>query len=210
KNAVILAPTAGGKTEAAIFPILANLVERPTESVAAIYIAPIKALLNNQEERLGTYTEMVGLDRFVWHGDTRTSAKRQFCNAPAEILMTTPEALEVMLLSSKVPVGKLFRDLRFLVIDEVHALAGTDRGAHLMSVVERVVRLTENDVQRLGLSATIGNPEEILGWLQGTSRRDGVVVDPPKEPQKRKLAVQYLPSIVGIAAEAARQGEGHK
>ena len=69
KNAVVLAPTAGGKTEASMFPALANLVERAVEGVGVIYVAPIKALLNNQEERLGTYTEMVGLRRFVWHGD---------------------------------------------------------------------------------------------------------------------------------------------
>ena len=168
KNAVILAPTAGGKTEASMFPALAGLVEREPAGVGVIYIAPIKALLNNQDERLETYAEMVGLRRFVWHGDISDSDKRKFVKEPSEILMTTPESLEVMLVSPRSKAARLFADLRLVVIDEVHALAGTDRGAHLMSVIERLVPLSRNDVQRVGLSATVGNPEQILDWLKGS------------------------------------------
>ena len=210
KNAVILAPTAGGKTEAAMFPVLANLMEREPEGIGAIYIAPIKALLNNQEERLGTYTEMIGLRRFVWHGDVSDSAKRAFVREPTELLMTTPESLEVMLLSSRSPVAKLFRDLRVVIIDEIHALAGTDRGAHLASVIERLVPLGTNDVQRIGLSATVGNPEQILGWLQGTSKRGGVVVDPPKASGKRDLYIGLKGSVADLAQEAATRAVGKK
>jgi len=154
KNAVILAPTVGGKTEASIFPLLATLMEREPQGVGLIYITPIKALLNNQAERLGLYTEMVGLRRFLWHGDIK-SEKRAFIKQPTTVLMTTPESLKVMLLSTKVPHAQLFGDLRALVVDEVHALAGTDRGTHLISVVERLIRYTLNDVQRVGLSATV-------------------------------------------------------
>jgi len=102
KNAVVLAPTAGGKTEAAIFPILSELTTRPVEAVGALYVAPIKALLNNQEDRLGHYSEMVGLRRFVWHGDATGAAKAGFLKEPTELLLITPESLEVMLLSPKV------------------------------------------------------------------------------------------------------------
>jgi ATP-dependent Lhr-like helicase len=210
KNAVVLAPTAGGKTEAAVFPVLAQLMEKPTESVGALYVAPIKALLNNQEERLDTYTGMVGLRRFVWHGDATPAARRAFAREPAELLMTTPESLEVMLLSSWVPVARLFRDLRVVIIDEVHALAGTDRGAHLMSVLERLARFTTNDVQRIGLSATVGNPDEILVWLAGTSKRDGTVIDPPKEPSKRAISVLLRENVASIAHEAGIAGRGKK
>lgn len=210
KNAVVLAPTAGGKTEASIFPVLAGLMSRPTETVGALYIAPIKALLNNQEERLGTYTEMVGLRRFVWHGDASPTERRKFAEEPAELLMTTPESLEVMLLSSWVPVAKLFSDLRVVIIDEVHAMAGTDRGAHLMSVIERLGRFTENDIQRLGLSATVGNPAEILTWLSGTSKREGVVIDPPKLPSKRALSVLLREDVTSIAREAGLAARGKK
>ncbi len=115
-------------------------MERAPDGVGALYVAPIKALLNNQEDRLGTYTEMVGLRRFVWHGDAKQSDKHRFTREPAELLMLTPESIEVMLLSPRVPASEFFRDLRYVVVDEVHAFAGTDRGAHLMSVLERLAR----------------------------------------------------------------------
>lgn len=210
RNAVVLAPTAGGKTEASIFPALAQLLDREPAGVGVLYVAPIKALLNNQEERLGTYTEMVGLRRFVWHGDASDAAKRAFVKEPAELLLTTPESLEVMLLSPRVPVPQLFGDLRLVIIDEVHALAGSDRGAHLMSVIERIARHTQSDVQRVGLSATVGNPEQILSWLRGSSRRDGAVVDPPKPPSSREILVEQFETTSDLARDAARRGLGKK
>jgi ATP-dependent Lhr-like helicase len=209
-NAVILAPTAGGKTEASMFPTISQLVEAAPDGVGALYIAPIKALLNNQAERLGLYTEMVGLRRFVWHGDTDDSSRRKFLKEPAELLMTTPESLEVMLVSQRVDAAKIFSDLRIVVIDEVHALAGSDRGAHLMSVLERIARLSRHDLQRVGLSATVGNPDAILGWLQGSSSRHSQVVDPPKPPSRRQLLVVHRPELRLLARDAARMAQGQK
>ncbi len=210
KNAVVLAPTAGGKTEAAIFPTLATLVERKGTGVGAIYVAPLKALLNNQEERLRRYAEMVGLRAFVWHGDTPDPARKRFLDDPAEILMTTPESLEVMLISPRVPAARLFGDLRYVIVDEVHAMAGTDRGAHLLSVIERLARLAAEDVQRVGLSATVGNPEAIVQWLGGSSRREGVVIDPPKDPSRRELLVLLRDAIPELAVDAAKIALGKK
>jgi ATP-dependent helicase Lhr and Lhr-like helicase len=209
-NAIILAPTAGGKTEAAMFPLLAQLVDQEPTSVGVIYIAPIKALLNNQADRLGLYTEMVGLDRFLWHGDITASKKKAFLQNPSAVLMTTPESLEVMLLSPKVPQAELFQDLRAVVIDEVHAIAGTDRGAHLLSVLERLTKLTKNDIQRVGLSATVGNPVDILTWLQGSSQRSGQVVDPPKVAAKRDIKILFRETLGSIASEASTLAQGKK
>ena len=210
KNAIILAPTAGGKTEAAIFPMLAQLIEHQPIGIGLLYIAPLRALLNNQAERLGIYTSMVGLRRFLWHGDIKDSQKRAFLKEPTEVLMTTPESLEVLLLSPRVPHSTLFRDVRALIVDEVHALAGTDRGAHLMSVCERLVRYTAHDVQRIGLSATVGNPAAILAWLRGTSRREGCVIDPPPAPSKKDIRICLRPTIGAIAREASRLAVGQK
>ena len=210
KNAVVLAPTAGGKTEAAMFPVIGALLQAPPTGVGALYIAPIKALLNNQEIRLGQYTEMVGLRRFVWHGDTQPSDKAGFLRHPAELLMTTPESLEVMLMSPRVPADVLFADLRYAVIDEVHAFAGTDRGAHLMSVLERLATLSKHDVQRIGLSATVGNPEQIARWLGGSSSREHVVVDPPAPKAQRIIAICLREDAADFAREAVRQGRGKK
>lgn len=210
QNAVILAPTAGGKTEASIFPTLSMLVDSPADGVGALYIAPIKALLNNQADRLGLYTEMVGLRRFVWHGDTNSHDRRAFLREPADLLMTTPESLEVMLISEKVDKRRLFGDLRVVIIDEIHALAGTDRGAHLLSVLERIARVSRHDLQRGGLSATVGNPTAILGWLQGTSRRSSAIVDPPKQPARRQLLVAHRAELAELAVDAARVARGGK
>ena len=209
-NAVVLAPTAGGKTEASIFPILSQMVDDQPDGLGAIYIAPIKALLNNQSQRLDLYTDMVGLRRFVWHGDTNNHERRRFLDDPAELLMTTPESLEVMLVSERVDEAKLFNDLRVVIIDEVHAIAGQDRGAHLMSVLERIARLSRHDVQRIGLSATVGNPDAILEWLQGTSQRAGTIIDPPKQPARRELLVVHRPDLGQIAADAAQMASGRK
>jgi ATP-dependent helicase Lhr and Lhr-like helicase len=209
-NAVILAPTAGGKTEASMFPVIAQLVAAETEGVGAIYIAPIKALLNNQSDRLGLYTEMVGLRRFLWHGDIKSTEKKSFLKDPAAILMTTPESLEVMLLSAKVDCQPIFKDLRAIVIDEVHAIAGTDRGAHLMSVIERLAKFTSQDIQRIGLSATVGNPADILAWLQGTSTRPSCIVDPPKVASKKDLKICMHDNSESVAVDAGAIAAGKK
>ncbi len=209
-NAVILAPTAGGKTEASMFPAISGLIESAPDGVGVLYVAPIKALLNNQADRLGLYTQMVGLDRFVWHGDTPDNERRRFLKEPAELLMTTPESLEVMFVSRRVDERRLFSELRMIVIDEVHAFAGSDRGAHLMSVIERLAEVTKHDLQRVGLSATVGAPEAILDWLQGTSQRPGRVVDPPKPPSRRQLLVVHRPDLELLAQEASRMAQGQK
>ena len=209
-NAVILAPTAGGKTEAAMFPALSQMIDDEPEAVGVIYVAPIKALLNNQAERLGEYTEMVGLSRFVWHGDTPDNKRRAFRKNPSHLLMTTPESLEVMLVSRSVDESRLFRDLRMVVIDEIHAIAGTDRGAHLMSVLERIAALSRHDVQRVGLSATVGNPDRILTWLTGRSARPGLVVDPPKVPSKKQLLITHREDLSDLARDAAQLARGQK
>lgn len=209
-NAIVLAPTAGGKTEASMFPVISKLMERDTGGVGALYIAPIKALLNNQAERLGMYTEMVGLTRFVWHGDVTTPERARFLAEPADLLMTTPESLEVMLVSQKTDPKALLGNVEFVVIDEVHAMAGSDRGAHLMSVLERIAALGGRDVQRIGLSATVGNPTELLRWLQGSSQRGSVVVDPPKVPSRRELLVVHRENLSALSADAAAIARGRK
>jgi ATP-dependent Lhr-like helicase len=209
-NAVILAPTAGGKTEACMFPALSQLIQQQSEGVGVLYVAPIKALLNNQSERLGLYTEMVGLSCFVWHGDTSTSERRRFVRDPSEVLMTTPESLEVMLISPTIDAARLFAALRMVIVDEVHALAGSDRGGHLLSVIERLARLSRHDLQRVGLSATVGNPEAISAWLQGSSRRERVVIDPPHESSKRALLIVHEPDLDRLAAHAATLAKGGK
>jgi ATP-dependent helicase Lhr and Lhr-like helicase len=203
-NCVVLAPTAGGKTEAAFLPLLSRMGSEDWSAPSVIYLSPIKALLNNQEPRMERLAGMLSRRVFKWHGDVNVSVRGRFAHDPADILMTTPESLEVMLVSSRVPSRRLFRALEAVVIDEVHAFAGDDRGAHLVSLLERLQRHAGRDVQRIGLSATVGNPQEILAWLGGTSRRPARLVDPPKpaaSPDVRLDWVATLPNAARVISE---------
>ncbi|MCU0671533.1 MAG: DEAD/DEAH box helicase [Myxococcota bacterium] len=215
-NTVILAPTAGGKTEASIFPVLSRILderdleEGGDEEVRALYVCPIRALLNNQEERIQSYAAMVGLRAFKWHGDVGASQKKGFKREPTSILMTTPESLEVMLISERTDAATLFRKLRAIVVDEIHAFAADDRGAHLVSILERLRRFCDRDLQRIGLSATVGNPATIGAWLQGSSERSFVLVDPPKPAAERELAIELTADLEEAASAARGLGWGKK
>src|SRR3990172_12535601 len=139
-HAVVLAPTAGGKTEAAFFPLLSAMDQEDWKPVSVLYLSPIKALLNNQLPRIEAYAGLLSRRVFKWHGDVRPSQRKRFIADPTDILLTTPESVEAMLMSAKVPARQIFGNLRAVVIDEVHAFADDDRGAHLSSVLERLSR----------------------------------------------------------------------
>jgi ATP-dependent Lhr-like helicase len=179
-DALLLAPTAGGKTEAAMFPLLTAMDRERWQGLSVIYVCPLKALLNNLLPRLESYTAWLGRSVAVWHGDTTGAGRRAILTAPPDVLLTTPESLESMLVSVHVDHRRLFADLRTVVIDEVHAFGGDDRGWHLLAVLERLTRIRGQAIQRIGLSATVGNPGELLHWLQGSGAgtRSGVVVAP--------------------------------
>lgn len=210
RNCVVLAPTAGGKTEAAFFPLLSRMDAEDWRPVSVVYVAPIRALLNSQEERLERYAGLLGRRVFKWHGDVTAAMKRGFTGEPADILLTTPESLEVMLMSRKVPAERLFRGLRAVVIDEIHAFVGDDRGGHLSAVLERLSRFCGRDVQRIGLSATVGNPAEILRWVAGSSQRAGVVVDPGGSRKPPEIAIDWVANVDNAAKMVAQLHPGQK
>src|SRR5262245_55751687 len=209
-NSVVLAPTAGGKTEAAMFPLLSRILTENLKPVSVLYVCPIRALLNNQEERLQAYARMVGLEVFKWHGDVSDSRKQRFREAPTHVLMTTPESLEVMMISARTDARAIFEGLSAVVIDEVHAFAADDRGAHLASLMERLVSLCGRDVQRIGLSATVGNPQVIGQWLQGSSQRPFRLVDPPRPKAERSLRLDLCADIAEAAAGIGQLARGKK
>ncbi len=198
-NCVILAPTAGGKTEASFFPLLSAMSEEDWRPVSVLYLSPIRALLNNQEPRIQEYAGLLGRRAFKWHGDTTQSARKTFLADPTDFLLITPESLEAMLMSTRTPAAALFAGLRAVIIDEVHAFADDDRGAHLVSLLERICRYAGRDVQRIGLSATVGNPEEILTWIAGSSERAGRVVDPGGAKAEPKLSIDYVATMQNAA-----------
>jgi ATP-dependent Lhr-like helicase len=210
KNCVVLAPTAGGKTEASFFPILSQIHSGSWKPVSVLYLSPIKALLNNQEARVERYASLLSRRAFKWHGDTGPSKRKAFIQDPADILLTTPESLEAMMMSSRVPARALFEGLRAVIIDEVHAFADDDRGAHLSAVLERLSRFCGNDVQRIGLSATVGNPADILRWIQGSSKREGTVVSPPKPKVEPKISLDFVATPANAAVMIKRLHPGKK
>ncbi|MBP0458332.1 DEAD/DEAH box helicase [Streptomyces montanisoli] len=180
EDAILLAPTAGGKTEAACLPLLSRMHGSRWTGTSVLYLCPLKALLNNLLPRVETYSSWLGRSAALWHGDTTSGArKRVLANRP-DVLLTTPESLEAMLVSVNVDHASFFSGLRAVVVDEVHAFAGDDRGWHVLAVLERLQRVAGRPLQRVGLSATVGNPDELLTWLQGSGagERPGRVVAP--------------------------------
>lgn len=205
KNLIILAPTAGGKTEAAFFPILSKVADKKLQPVSVLYISPIKALLNNQEERLKELSSFIYGDVFKWHGDVERGEKNKFFKNKAQILMITPESIEVILMNSSIDKRELFRQLHYIVIDEIHSFADGERGIHLIALIERLQQYSEFDIQRIGLSATVGNPEKIMEWLQGSSKRESKVIYPDNEKKEKKIEIKFCDSDEEIAVEAAKR-----
>lgn len=178
-DALLLAPTAGGKTEAAVFPLLSRMSEEQWQGTSVLYVCPLRALLNNLEPRIAGYTAWLGRTAAVRHGDVAASARRRQMLHRPDILLTTPESLESMLVSASSDPRRLFADVRAVVVDEVHAFAGDDRGWHLLGVLERIGHLAGHPLQRIGLSATVGNAPDLLHWLQGgATDRPATVVAP--------------------------------
>jgi ATP-dependent Lhr-like helicase len=215
ENLVVLAPTAGGKTEAAFLPLLSCTLREDWQGLSVLYVSPIKALLNNQQERLERYYRMVGRRAEVWHGDVSPAIKRRLAADPPDCLLTTPESLEVMLVSGGVRHERLFANVRALVVDEVHAFASDDRGWHLLAVLQRIRRLAGRDIQRLGLSATVGNPQDLLDWLSAGSDRLGRVINPadpavPGSSPAAEVMVDYVGSTENAARVIATLHHGEK
>ncbi|MCX6543499.1 MAG: DEAD/DEAH box helicase [Acidobacteria bacterium] len=175
-HALLVAPTAGGKTEAAVLPVLSRMLAEHWSGLSVLYLCPLRALLNNLEPRLAHYCGLVGRRVALWHGDIGSTVRRHILDDPPDLLLTTPESLEVMLVSQRVEHRPLFGDLRVVIVDEVHAFGSDDRGWHLLAVLERLRRLAGREPQRIGLSATVGNPDALLEWLAGAATGERVVV----------------------------------
>jgi ATP-dependent Lhr-like helicase len=218
-DALLLAPTAGGKTEAAVFPVLTRMSAEGWTGLSVLYLCPLKALLNNLLPRLELYGGWTGRRVALWHGDTAASRRKSILAGPPDLLLTTPESLESMLVSANVDHHRLFANLRAVIVDEVHAFGSGDRGWHLLAVLERLSRIAGRPLQRIGLSATVGNPDELLTWLQGSAaeKSTGVVVGRNPSPFGTKarepeldLQLDYVGSVENAATVIAALHRGEK
>lgn len=214
EDCLMLAPTAGGKTEAAMFPMLTRMTEEAWTGTSVLYVCPLRALLNNLEPRVATYAGWLGRTATVRHGDTTAGARKRQVRDRPDILLTTPESLESMLVSTLANPRALFADVRAVIIDEVHAFAGDDRGWHLLGVLERISKLADRPLQRIGLSATVGNAPELLEWLQGSNRPRGnpaQVVAPSAESSAiPELQLDYVGSDSNAAKVISALHRGEK
>lgn len=214
-DCVLIAPTAGGKTEAAVFPLLSSMVTEPWHGLSVLYITPLRALLNNLYPRITTYGEWLGRRVGLWHGDVGDTERRRILAEPPDLLLTTPESLEAMLVSRRVDHDRFFSGVRAIVVDELHAFAGSDRGWHLLGVLARLERIAGRPIQRIGLSATVGNPQQIGTWLQGgeTAARELRVVSEDSasgastEPE---VLLDYVGSITNAAKVVSSLYRGEK
>ena len=174
-NLLLSASTASGKTEAAFFPILTLFTEDMPKSVGAVYIGPLKALINDQFQRLNDLCREADIPVWHWHGDVAQSRKKRLLENPSGILQITPESLEALLLHKHAYIARMFGDLRFIVIDEVHSLMRGDRGGQTLCLIERLSKLAGVNPRRIGLSATIGDLESTGKFLSaGTGRKTAI------------------------------------
>ncbi len=206
-DALLLAPTAGGKTEAAVLPLTSRMLSESWERLSVLYVSPLRALANNLEPRLAELLGFVGRSVAVWHGDVPDGARTAILREPPDLLVTTPESIEVMLTSGRIDHNQLFADLQAVVIDEIHAFAGDDRGWHLRAVLSRLEHLVGRRLQKVGLSATVGNPGPLLAWLSGA---EGAVIEARGADRKIEVAIDHVGSLRNAARVIASLHNGEK
>ena len=207
-HCLLLAPTAGGKTEAAAIPMLSRMLKEAWSGTSVLYICPIKALLNNLEHRLSHYAGLVGRRVEVWHGDISQSRKNRALRDAPDILLTTPESIEAMLISVRVDRPAWFGNLRAVIVDELHAFAADDRGWHLRSVLHRLDQYLERPLQRIGLSATVSNPDELLAWFARRGERS--VVGNASVSTDADVTIDHVASLENAATVISRLHRGEK
>lgn len=207
-HCLLLAPTAGGKTEAAIIPVLSSMLRENWSGVSVLYVCPIKALLNNLAQRLEHYAALVGRRVELWHGDVSQSRKQRALKDPPDIILTTPESIEGMLISTRVERDTWFGNLRAVIVDELHAFAVDDRGWHLRAILSRLADYTVRPLQRIGLSATVSNPDQLLAWFAPEGERR--VVGSAWVSTDADVTLDHVGSLENAAIVISRLHRGKK
>lgn len=182
-DVLVIAPTAGGKSEAALIPVMDDILKNGRTGVACLYISPLKALINDQEDRFCAFCVPTGLSVMKWHGDVPKGDRGWKEGEPPHFLMITPESLEVLLQEKNSSID--LKNLRTVIIDELHAFVESERGVHLKCLLTRLDVIAKKPVQRIGLSATLGNPDEILCWLSDNRQKTELVVIPAPVKEKQ-------------------------
>lgn len=196
-NLLLSSETASGKTEAALFPILSMMEAESPENFGVLYISPLKSLINDQYSRMEMLLEESGMPVHRWHGDVSQNHKQAFLKQPSGLLQITPESLESMLIRRANDIPRLFGNLRFVIIDEIHALMGSDRGGQILCQIQRIAKLIGHHPRRIGLSATVGDPENAAAWLGNGSERETATVQIQTEKISWKLGLEHFYTTEG-------------
>ncbi|MBQ9976509.1 MAG: DEAD/DEAH box helicase [Clostridia bacterium] len=191
-NLVLLSSTASGKTEAALFPVLSILEMQPSSTISVLYIAPTKALINDQFDRLSDLLLESSVPVTKWHGDASVNAKNKLLNNPQGILQITPESLESILVNRSSDIIRLFGDLRFVIFDEIHTMMGSDRGCQVKCCIERIAQKIGYCPRIIALSATMGRAELAADWIGRGTGRDTAVVDIPSDDVHWRLLCEHF------------------
>ena len=223
ENVLLTASTASGKTEAAFFPILSLFYNDMPTSVGALYIGPLKALINDQFQRLNDLCLEADIPVWHWHGDVSQSHKNRLLKRPSGILQITPESLEALLLHKHAALSSLFGDLRFIVIDEIHSLMRADRGGQTLCLVQRLAKAAGVNPRRIGLSATIGDPEAAGRFLAAGTGRGTIIPKIEAKGTLWRLSMEHfyvrdtqaaegkqdLPAALPVLSEATDAAPAH-
>jgi len=191
RHVLLAGATASGKTEAAFLPILTDLEDNPSSSISVLYLGPLKALINDQFQRLDALLEHAGVDVWPWHGDVGQGVKRRALQMHRGVMQTTPESLEGFFVYRKEHLARLFTDLRYVVIDEVHAFMSSDRGRQVLCQLARLERLVGCHPRRVGLSATLGDYGLAEVWLQGGTAQQVTTIEDHGQGRRIKLALNH-------------------
>ena len=208
RDVILAAPTAAGKTEAAFLPICSVLLTERKPSIEAVYIGPLKALINDQFERLETLCERLQIPVCKWHGDVSTNAKSRLLRNPQGILLITPESLEALFMRRGSAIPSLFKHVSHLVIDELHAFIGAERGAQLQSLLHRLEHAVDRRIPRIGLSATLGNMGIAAEFLRPRFGKDVLLVSPEGPSQEIRLQIRgYVKDLATEPNDQTKDGE---
>ena len=187
EHRLLLAPTGSGKTEAAVLPLASRALEEGWEGLSILYVTPLRALNRDIDRRLAEMLEPLGLSVGLRHGDTSQKERTRQSRNPPNLLVTTPETTQIMLLGSR--LRQHLAGLKAIVLDEVHDLAASERGSQLLIGIERIEDYCSDPIQRIGLSATVGNPNEVAKWMSDSTEP---VIGPA--PRTTRLQVHREPA----------------
>ncbi|MCL1949878.1 MAG: DEAD/DEAH box helicase [Turicibacter sp.] len=195
KHVILNAATASGKTEAAFLPVLTAIEKTGMESLKAIYVSPLKALINNQFERIDKLCEGLHIDIHRWHGDISAHQKKKFTKAPTGILQITPESLESLFVNRQEHLANFFSQLEFVIVDEIHSFIGTARGVQLRSLISRMEAFSNHKVRIIGLSATLGDFEPVKAWC---GPGDAVLTEDGPSGRTLLYHLMHFPGYQGV------------